>query len=155
NIKTSFVMTPPFSLSPAWAAGGHGALGRSPCDLDQGVSSMTDRDALLAAVIAEPDDDGARLVYADFLEERGDTARAQFLRTQVALAKMPADDPRHIGLYAKYRQLLDEHGEAWADDVFGRQGVREVTFTRGFVGVLHVTAHAFFTRGGAWAVRTP
>lgn len=33
---------------------------------------MTDRDAFEAAVRAAPDDDTARLVYADFLDERDD-----------------------------------------------------------------------------------
>ena len=32
---------------------------------------MTDREALLAAIHADPDDDTARLVYADWLQENG------------------------------------------------------------------------------------
>jgi uncharacterized protein (TIGR02996 family) len=33
---------------------------------------MNHNDALLQAVLASPDDDTPRLVYADWLEERGD-----------------------------------------------------------------------------------
>lgn len=50
---------------------------------------MTDRDALLATVAAHPDDDLPKLVYADWLEERGDpvdVARGRFIRAQVAQA---------------------------------------------------------------------
>lgn len=47
---------------------------------------MTDLDALLAAILANPADDAARLVYADKIEERdqpGDAERAEFIRVQV------------------------------------------------------------------------
>jgi uncharacterized protein (TIGR02996 family) len=37
-------------------------------------------DDLLPAVLAAPDDDLPRLVYADALEEAGDVARAEFIR---------------------------------------------------------------------------
>jgi uncharacterized protein (TIGR02996 family) len=47
---------------------------------------VADADALLAAILAEPDDDGPRLVYADWLEEHGEPARAEFVRVQLALA---------------------------------------------------------------------
>lgn len=50
---------------------------------------MTDPDAMFEAVVAAPDDDTARLVYADSLDERGrpgDAALAEFIRAQVTLA---------------------------------------------------------------------
>lgn len=55
---------------------------------------MTDIEALHAAVLADPDDDTARLALADALDERGgpgDAARAEFVRVQVAgdLASVP------------------------------------------------------------------
>jgi uncharacterized protein (TIGR02996 family) len=51
------------------------------------------RAAFVAAIIADPDDDALRLVYADFLEQHGDAAdlaRAEFVRVQVTLAPLPA-----------------------------------------------------------------
>jgi uncharacterized protein (TIGR02996 family) len=36
---------------------------------------MTDRDALIAAIAADPADDLPRLVFADWLEEHGDPAQ--------------------------------------------------------------------------------
>jgi uncharacterized protein (TIGR02996 family) len=46
-----------------------------------------DADALLRAVLAAPDDDAPRLIYADWLDEHGDPARAEFIRAQVVLAR--------------------------------------------------------------------
>jgi uncharacterized protein (TIGR02996 family) len=43
--------------------------------------------SLLAGICAEPADDTARLVFADFLDEQGRRERAEFIRAQVALAR--------------------------------------------------------------------
>jgi uncharacterized protein (TIGR02996 family) len=50
---------------------------------------MTDGDALLAAILAEPKEDTPRLVYADYLDENGQPERAEFIRVQVELARLP------------------------------------------------------------------
>lgn len=59
---------------------------------------MTDTDptyaALLAAVVARPEDDAPRLIMADWLEENGDEARAEFIRVQCELAKL--GPPHHV-----------------------------------------------------------
>lgn len=49
---------------------------------------MGDHDALLAAVIANPDDDTPRLVMADWFQENGDEDRAEFIRVQCELAAL-------------------------------------------------------------------
>lgn len=46
---------------------------------------MTERDQLIAAIIAQPDDDTVRLAYADWCDENGESERAEFVRVQVAL----------------------------------------------------------------------
>jgi uncharacterized protein (TIGR02996 family) len=43
--------------------------------------------AFLAAIRAFPDDPGPRLVYADWLDERGRSAEAELLRVRVELAR--------------------------------------------------------------------
>ena len=68
---------------------------------------------LLQAVYTAPDDDAPRLVYADWLEERGDP-RAEFIRAQVERAMTPEWDPRHEELEAREQELLREHYEEWA-----------------------------------------
>lgn len=54
---------------------------------------MTDAAALLAAILADPADDTARLVYADWLEENDQPERAEFIRVQVELARL---EPWHF-----------------------------------------------------------
>ena len=48
---------------------------------------MSQHQAFLQAIVEAPDDDVPRLIYADFLEEQGDADRADFIRTQVQLAR--------------------------------------------------------------------
>jgi uncharacterized protein (TIGR02996 family) len=54
---------------------------------------MSDHDALLAAICAEPDEDTPRLVFADWLEENDQPERAAFVRAQIELARTPAWEP--------------------------------------------------------------
>ena len=51
---------------------------------------MNDHDALLRAICAHPDDDTPRLIFADYLDENDQPARAAFVRAQVELARTPA-----------------------------------------------------------------
>src|SRR5687768_16114221 len=60
----------------------------------------------LADIVAHPDEDAPRLIYADWLDEhggRGGAARAEFIRVQCELARLepePADPfhPHGMGL---------------------------------------------------------
>jgi uncharacterized protein (TIGR02996 family) len=58
-------------------------------------------DPALAAFVARmrdhPADDVVRLACADWFEERGEAGRAEFVRVQVELAKMPPQGPRRTG----------------------------------------------------------
>lgn len=47
-----------------------------------------DRDSFIAAIIARPDDDLPRLIFADWLDENGETERAEFIRVQCELARL-------------------------------------------------------------------
>jgi uncharacterized protein (TIGR02996 family) len=49
--------------------------------------TTTDGDSLLKSILAHPDDDTVRLVYADWLEENEEEARAEFIRVQVEITK--------------------------------------------------------------------
>ena len=57
-------------------------------------------EAFLRAILADPEDDTPRLVYADYLEEHGDPDRAEFIRVQCAMAKLDEDDERRFDLEA-------------------------------------------------------
>ena len=54
---------------------------------------MSDRDAFLAAICAQPDEDTPRLVFADYLEENDEASLAAFIRAQVELARTPPWEP--------------------------------------------------------------
>jgi len=48
---------------------------------------VNEQSALLQAICASPQDDLPRLVYADWLDDHGEPDRAEFIRTQVELAR--------------------------------------------------------------------
>jgi uncharacterized protein (TIGR02996 family) len=64
---------------------------------------MSDEAAFLAAIRAAPADDLSRLVYADWLAERG-RAEGGFLRAECELAALAPADPRRDGLRARLRE---------------------------------------------------
>lgn len=99
---------------------------------------MSIADAFLADIIEHPDDDAPRLIYADWLDDNGDPARAEFIRTQVALAAMSADDPWRHGLTAREAALLGANRKAWELPFAGL--ARPVRFRRGFVEVVELHA---------------
>jgi len=77
----------------------------------------TDLRALLAAIVADPADDTARLVYADCLEEQGNIPRAQFIRLQIEAERLHPDSNTRARLEEKAQDLLNEHWIDWWSDV--------------------------------------
>jgi len=119
---------------------------------------MTDRDALLRAIAANPDDDTPRLIYADLLDELGgdaNAARARFIRVQLDLARNPgrswfansdrlAEAARLAGLYAD--RWLDELPR-WAATEARKQRLRADEFPRGFLESFQIEAGTFAAQG--------
>src|SRR5262245_3154375 len=68
--------------------------------------------AFLAAIRDDPDDDGPRLIFADWLEEQGDP-RGEFIRVQCALARLGPEDERWASLKRREWELLEAHWETW------------------------------------------
>jgi uncharacterized protein (TIGR02996 family) len=92
---------------------------------------MTPDAAFLAAIRAAPDDDAPRLIFADWLEERGDPDRAAFIRIECARAKTPRG-PAYDALRDRAADLLGRHHRAWfaplespVDDWLFRRGCLE------------------------------
>jgi type VI secretion system protein ImpC len=90
---------------------------------------MTESEAFLQAIWERPEDDAPRLVYADWLEERGDP-HGEFIHTQIALTRGGRDRHQELGLRQRERELLERFGPAWAEPVV-RQGLTP-WFRRGF-----------------------
>jgi uncharacterized protein (TIGR02996 family) len=105
---------------------------------------------LLRAIIEDPDADDLRLIYADWLHDHGDAARAEFIRVQVRLAKMDADDPERPALEDREQELLDDHRENWLQvlpaDAFNPDELYP-RFRRGFLENLIFGGPAFVGRG--------
>jgi uncharacterized protein (TIGR02996 family) len=95
--------------------------------------------AFLEDVIAHPADDAPRLVYADWLEEHGDEkglARAELIRVQCELAKLPEGEPRREKLAKRERALLKKYGKRWAGPL--GKVTEKWAFRRGFVEAIAV-----------------
>jgi uncharacterized protein (TIGR02996 family) len=97
---------------------------------------VTRAEDVLAQIVADPDDDRPRLVYADLLQQQGD-ARGELIVVQCALARHAAT-AEDVGplqpLEDRERLLLKTHGRAWTADteaVLGTWG--ELGFRRGFI----------------------
>jgi uncharacterized protein (TIGR02996 family) len=80
------------------------------------VSLASDEEAMIAAITAAPTDDAPRLVYADWLQERGDEAKSDYLRTVVRLMH-PPEDHRDVDHCVALAEGLDE---VWRHRVGGR-----------------------------------
>src|SRR5947208_8065654 len=87
--------------------------------------------AFLRLILADPDADGPRLVYADWLDEHGDPARAEFIRLQCRMAGLSSSDPLFPDLFARESHLLDEHEDGWLGEL--RHSLVRWTFDRGFL----------------------
>jgi len=74
---------------------------------------MNQDDAFRQAIIEKPDDDTPRLVYADWLDEHGESARAEFIRVQCQLARLPPDAPGRTDLERRELRLLDANEAKW------------------------------------------
>ncbi|HEY5934117.1 MAG TPA: TIGR02996 domain-containing protein [Kofleriaceae bacterium] len=66
---------------------------------------------LLAAIAAR--DEASRVVYADWLESRGELVRADFLRVQARLDTIATDDPKFARLTDHLRELASHVDLAW------------------------------------------
>ena len=108
---------------------------------------MNAEEAFLQSVLDDPLSDTPRLVFADWLEDHDQPARAAFIRAQCRLVTLDEDDPARLALrrdesayLPRARELLGEKGPgrlpAWV--------LREhLVFERGFPARLQTTANRF------------
>ncbi len=110
---------------------------------------MTERNLLLAAVIARPEDNVPRLVFADWLDENGEPARASFVRTQVAAAGLPVQSPERAALEQSAAGMLQEFGAAWGRELpeWAAWQDSKVVYRRWFVEELTTTPRRLLRDG--------
>jgi uncharacterized protein (TIGR02996 family) len=103
-------------------------------------------EVLLRDVLEHPGDDTPRLVYADWLEEHGDEGgkvRAELIRVQCELERLPAGDSRRGALARRSRTLLAAHAKRWSRPLAQAGLGTKFVFRRGFVGEVTMSATAF------------
>jgi uncharacterized protein (TIGR02996 family) len=138
---------------------------------------VTDGDALIRSILANPSDDAPRLVYADWLEEHGRAEYAEFIRVQVELAGrgfgggLHTDEqgrllhmpPDIAGMWARQFDLFEAR-DGWPDLPTGMadwplypvktQGTR-VRVRRGFVERLSCQSGDFMSLAAELFARQP
>lgn len=102
---------------------------------------MTEGDSLYRAVLDNPEDDAPRLVFADWLDEYGRPERAEFIRVQCAMDRVPAGTGRWRPLFERSQQIE----RAWRADWTGpaQELVLEARLGRGFVDGVSLTIDQF------------
>jgi uncharacterized protein (TIGR02996 family) len=105
---------------------------------------MTHDEAFLQDILDHPEDDGPRLIYADWLLDHGGdagAARGELIQLQCALARQgPGACPP--SLQERERRLLDANQREWGS-TFQRLGCRGLEYRRGFVEGVGMPASAF------------
>jgi uncharacterized protein (TIGR02996 family) len=119
---------------------------------------MTPEDAFVADILEHQDDDGPRLIFADYLEDAGDADRAEFIRVQCRRAAGGADE---VLLRRRAEGLLQAHWDDWVGPLGALVGESRqepwlrggyhpealYKFRRGFVYVLDLPARRFLDHG--------
>lgn len=112
--------------------------------------------AFLSAIAECPDDDAPRLIYADWLDDEGLPDRAELIRAQCRLARLPGDSPEHRLLTRRCSDLLTAHERGWRAALPELDGITWEGFDRGFVeAAFAVTAEAFLTHAEALFAAAP
>jgi carbon storage regulator CsrA len=96
--------------------------------------------AFLQAVLETPDDEGIRLIFADWLEEQDDP-RGEFIRVQCRLAGLDVTGKERQALQAREYDLWVAHAQTWR--AYLPPVLRSAPFERGFVESVHLSLGGF------------
>jgi uncharacterized protein (TIGR02996 family) len=113
---------------------------------------MSDRDAFLRAIRAHPDDDTPRLIFADWLDDRGDPL-GELIRLQIELdpIREQIDSPRVRELLDREADLLGRHGPDWVGRMTDLDAAHPgfgPVFRRGLPELVCLSLDNFLSRGG-------
>ena len=108
--------------------------------------------AFLQRILANPDADGPRLIFADWLDEQNDP-RGEFIRLQCALASLPGDDPRYEQLLTREQILRDENEGQWTQSI--RSLVTGWEFRRGMIEAISLDSRQFLDHAPELFQRAP
>lgn len=109
---------------------------------------MTDDPSFLSTIIANPDDLLPRLVYADWIEERGYPERAELIRLQARYNDVSRDSPEFFDMIWRSAELLVQNRARWTQDFAPIAQVDYLDFRNGFPEVVELP-FAEFQRAGS------
>lgn len=110
---------------------------------------VADEQAFMAAILARPDDDTPRLVFADWLDERGtedDRARAALIRAQCRAEALPKGSRERKKLEREANALIRAHGKRWAEPLTALRLTDGHTYRRGFLDGVTMSATTFASK---------
>jgi uncharacterized protein (TIGR02996 family) len=105
-----------------------------------------EREAFMAAILAAPEEDTPRLVFADWLDEQGgteDKAHAALIRAQCRAETLPEGNRDRRKLEREARAILKQYGDRWGKPLKDTRVVKSWTFRRGFLDGVKMSATAF------------
>ena len=113
--------------------------------------TSADEQAFLTAIVAAPEDDTPRLVFADWLDERNrgdDAARAALIRAQCRAELLPPESKERKKLEREAKAVLKQHGDRWAKElreskVGDSKLVESYEFRRGFLAHVVMSGTTF------------
>lgn len=99
---------------------------------------MTEGYQLLQNIIEEPEDDGLRLIFADWCDDNGEPERAEFIRAQIENYRLcrldaPAYSPERHDLLQTIDRLTPRTADWILDTVDRKTFIATVVWTRGFI----------------------
>jgi uncharacterized protein (TIGR02996 family) len=116
---------------------------------------MSSEAAFLSEIRERPEDDAPRLVFADWLDDRGEPERAEFVRCQVRLEALPEWDPDRFGLEERALDLLAEHRPRWTAHLPKWARAEELSFRRGMLESARLSPATFLRHGERLAQLIP
>lgn len=104
-------------------------------------------EGFMRAIAEAPEEDVPRLIYADWLEERGKADRAAFIRVQCALARCEDEEERdRLGAIERRLLLRHQHRRDWVPQAV-RKHAGGWAFERGVVARAKLKARELLKRG--------
>ncbi len=107
-----------------------------------------DREAFIREIVANPDDELPRLIYADWLEDMGDP-QGEFIRLQCARWQGESSSE----LLGREAELLKNHRQEWIAQL--GSGVQWYEFERGLVSDALISGRSLLQNDGLLLTRAP
>jgi uncharacterized protein (TIGR02996 family) len=115
-----------------------------------------EREAFLAAIFADPEDDTPRLVYADWLEENAEGEYAEFIRLQCEYLTWDFGSPERDDCESRMNLAWESMRTALRTEFPEIDDQELIQYRRGFLeDYLDVTVIDYLSRANRWWPRMP